>query len=180
MTHALIIAVGSRGDVDPYTGVGARLRAEGHRVTIAADRAFGDLVTGAGLEFRPLWTRLRPEGGEVNDTSRGYTRNGLFSRSGLDMIAAARQFVRNTNTDVAEIAADSSVDVLLFNGLGAAAYHVAKARGIPSVGLHLQPQLPTVEFPPVVSGRSLGRLGNRAAWAAHRLTERAMFGNINE
>jgi UDP:flavonoid glycosyltransferase YjiC (YdhE family) len=180
MTHVLIIAVGSRGDVDPYTGVGARLRSEGHRVSIAADRAFEDLVTAAGLEFRPLWTRLRPEGGAANDTSQGYTRNGLFSRSGLDMIAAARQFVRKTNADVAEIAADPSVDVLLFNGLGVAAYHVAQARGIPSVGLHLQPQLPTAQFPPVVSGRSLGRLGNRIAWAAHGLAGRAMFSNINQ
>ncbi|MFD2421431.1 glycosyltransferase [Amycolatopsis pigmentata] len=180
MRQVMIIAVGSRGDVDPCTGVGARLRAEGHRVTIAADRAFERLVTAAGLEFRPLWTRLRDQGGAAEETSQGYARDGLFSRSGLDMLAAARQFIRETNANVAEIAADPSVNVLLFNALGAAAYHVARARGIPSAGLHLQPQLPTAEFPPTLFGRSLGRFGNRAAWAAHRLTERSMFGNINE
>ncbi|MFC0430795.1 glycosyltransferase [Kutzneria buriramensis] len=180
MSHVLIIAVGSRGDVEPYTGVGAGLRAVGHRVTIAADREFEHLVTGTGLEFRPLWTQLSSKSGAVNETSQNYTRNGLFSRNGMDMIAAARQFIRETNINVAEIAADPSVDVVLFNGLGAAAYHVAQARGIPSVGLHLQPQLPTADFPPMVFGTSLGRLGIRAAWVAHRLTERSMFGNINE
>lgn len=85
----MIIAVGSRGDVDPYTGVGARLSAEGYGVTIAADRAFENLVTTAGLQFRPLWTHLRDESGTANETSQGYARDGLFSRSGLDMLAAA-------------------------------------------------------------------------------------------
>ena len=44
----VIIAAGSRGDVAPYTGVGTHLRDAGHDVTLAADKAFAELVWGSG------------------------------------------------------------------------------------------------------------------------------------
>src|SRR5688500_10583682 len=50
----LVVAVGSRGDVVPCTGVGARLQQEGHVVTVAAHPSYADLVHGAGLGFHGL------------------------------------------------------------------------------------------------------------------------------
>src|SRR5690348_4377657 len=54
MVRVAIMAIGSRGDVAPYTGLGVRLREAGHAVTIATHTAFEPLVRGAGLGFHPL------------------------------------------------------------------------------------------------------------------------------
>ncbi|HVV23395.1 MAG TPA: glycosyltransferase [Pseudonocardiaceae bacterium] len=178
MSRVSIIAVGSRGDVAPYTGIGVRLRDAGHEVTIAADKEFAGLIGDLGLEFRPLTIEVRRADGQ--ETAQAYTRDGLFSRGGANILKAAKEFIRVTNEDVAGITADESVDMVLLNPLGSAGYHVAQARGIPSLGLYLQPQESTTRFPPVMLGRSLGPLGNRAAWSALRLVEGAYFGNIND
>ncbi|NYV78907.1 glycosyltransferase, partial [Streptomyces sp. UH6] len=50
----LIAAAGSRGDVAPYTGLGAALRRAGYDVTLAATEAFAPLAHDAGLAFRGL------------------------------------------------------------------------------------------------------------------------------
>ncbi|MEU8382095.1 glycosyltransferase [Streptosporangium sp. NPDC048865] len=52
--RVLIVGVGTRGDVAPYTGLGVRLREAGHEVTIAAHKPYAELVTGAGLGFVSL------------------------------------------------------------------------------------------------------------------------------
>jgi sterol 3beta-glucosyltransferase len=174
----LIVAAGSRGDVAPVAGVGARLRQAGYDVTMAADKAFAELVEDAGLEFRPLVGDVRAAAASQlhSDTAR----DGAVSRSGAKLLKAAKQFIRDLNVDVAGITADSGADIVLLNPLGSAAYHVAEARGMPSVGLHLQPQQPTAELPPIVLGRSLGALGNRLAGRLIRLVERMYFTGIND
>jgi sterol 3beta-glucosyltransferase len=50
----LIVTVGSRGDVAPFTGLGTSLQAAGHSVTIASYPMFSGLITGCGLGFRAL------------------------------------------------------------------------------------------------------------------------------
>src|SRR5258708_38546487 len=52
--HHLLITIGSHGDTHPFIGLGARLRARGHRVTLAANDLFEPLVRGTGLEFVEL------------------------------------------------------------------------------------------------------------------------------
>ncbi|MDP1572350.1 MAG: glycosyltransferase [Vicinamibacterales bacterium] len=49
-----ILAIGSRGDVQPLIALGAGLRASGARVRLATHRDFLDAVTAAGLEFAPI------------------------------------------------------------------------------------------------------------------------------
>jgi UDP:flavonoid glycosyltransferase YjiC (YdhE family) len=52
--HVLLVTVGTDGDVYPYVGLGARLRARGHRVTLTANERFGTLAADNGLAFRAL------------------------------------------------------------------------------------------------------------------------------
>ena len=49
----VVMAVGSRGDIQPFIPIGRRL-AERHRVRIATHREFRPMVERAGLEFYPL------------------------------------------------------------------------------------------------------------------------------
>lgn len=48
----LLTPVGSRGDVQPFVGLGVRLAARGHRVVVCAADNFRSLVESAGLEYR--------------------------------------------------------------------------------------------------------------------------------
>src|SRR5687768_14677241 len=54
--HVLLITIGSSGDVHPFVGVGAALRARGHRVTLVTNAHFAPLAAHAGLEFVELGT----------------------------------------------------------------------------------------------------------------------------
>ena len=47
----VIIAMGSRGDVQPYVALGKGLHSAGHQVRLMTHDAFEQLVTGHGLEF---------------------------------------------------------------------------------------------------------------------------------
>jgi UDP:flavonoid glycosyltransferase YjiC (YdhE family) len=49
-----ILALGSRGDVQPFVPLGAALQVAGHRVRVATFAAFGGMITAAGLGFTPL------------------------------------------------------------------------------------------------------------------------------
>ncbi|WP_030267019.1 glycosyltransferase [Streptomyces sp. NRRL B-24484] len=146
----LIAAAGSRGDIAPYTGLGAELRRAGYEVAVAAADPFAPLVRAAGLEFRslPADTRPRPGTGPAPDRR--------------ELLRTAGAFVTELGQGFAD-AVDGGADLLLLSATTAPlGWHLAEATGIPSLGVHLQPTAPTGDFPPTVPGvRPLGRLGNR-------------------
>jgi UDP:flavonoid glycosyltransferase YjiC (YdhE family) len=49
-----ILAVGSRGDVQPYCALAVGLQRAGYRVRIATHYNFEELVSKPGLEFAPI------------------------------------------------------------------------------------------------------------------------------
>lgn len=49
--HVLLATIGSSGDVHPFVGLGRRLLARGHRVTLITPEYFRPLAESAGLEF---------------------------------------------------------------------------------------------------------------------------------
>ncbi|MFE0256818.1 glycosyltransferase [Streptomyces sp. NPDC059010] len=163
----LIAAAGSRGDVAPYTGLGAGLREAGHEVTLATTDAFAPLVREAGLGFRSL--PARPQG-----------QGGVEGRR--ELMRAAAAFVTELGRGFAD-AVDPGTDLLLLSATTAPlGRHVAEAMGTPTVGVHLQPNAPTGAFPPTVLGtRSLGRLGNRIAGRfALRMADRVYTEAVTE
>ena len=50
-THAILVALGSSGDVHPFIGIGRELRRRGIRVTLVAAGWFREVAEKAGLEF---------------------------------------------------------------------------------------------------------------------------------
>lgn len=50
----LILTVGSRGDVQPYSALGTGLQAAGHTITLATLAAFAPSAAEHGLGFHPL------------------------------------------------------------------------------------------------------------------------------
>eukprot|EP00955_Chlamydomonas_euryale_P041177 351927-Chlamydomonas_euryale.AAC.2 len=49
-----MLIVGTRGDVQPFIGIGLKLKEYGHRVRIASHAVYREFVTGFGLEFYPI------------------------------------------------------------------------------------------------------------------------------
>ncbi|MFJ7273671.1 glycosyltransferase [Kitasatospora sp. NPDC098663] len=61
----LIATAGSRGDVAPFTGLGARLQAAGHQVAVATRATFASSVRTAGRNLSSVTCHLsaaRPPG----------------------------------------------------------------------------------------------------------------------
>ncbi|TRW46080.1 glycosyltransferase family 1 protein [Georgenia yuyongxinii] len=53
VTHVVLATVGSAGDVVPLVGLGAELRARGHRVSVLTNPYFRGVVERADLELVP-------------------------------------------------------------------------------------------------------------------------------
>ncbi|MGW6843190.1 glycosyltransferase [Streptomyces sp. NPDC054958] len=144
----LIAAAGSRGDVAPYTGLGAELCRAGYDVTLATTDTFAPLVRDAGLEFRSLPADTRVRGGVTGKR---------------ELMCTAAAFITELGQGFADVM-DGGTDLLLLSTTTAPlGWHLTEATGTPSLGVYLQPTAATGDFPPVVTGsRSLGRLANRA------------------
>src|SRR5262245_51357832 len=54
--HVIVATVGTDGDVFPHIGLGAALRARGHRVTLAAPEPYRARADSVGIEFCSLVT----------------------------------------------------------------------------------------------------------------------------
>ncbi|MGY5080116.1 glycosyltransferase [Streptomyces nigrescens] len=163
MTHILITAAGSHGDIAPYTGVGARLRAAGHEVALATHDSYAPLVRAAGLEFRRLPADPRTRRADPEDATEQARRPPAPGGTRALMRQAAA-FIKELGGGIADAARDDTDLLLLSATTAPLGHHLAEARGIPSLELPLVPAAPTGDFAPVVSGgRSLGRWGNRAA-----------------
>ncbi|MEP6650771.1 MAG: glycosyltransferase [Lapillicoccus sp.] len=158
----VITTAGSRGDVAPYTGLAQRLNAAGHRTVIATHEPFRPMVEAHGIEFAGLAADPREIlGSEAG--RRWQAASGLTSA--VRMVGLMRPYAR----EMAEraLAATEGADLILCSTLTAANYHTAKGRGIPTMGVFLQPLEPTREFSSVLTGgvRSYGAWGNRASAA---------------
>lgn len=161
MTKILITAAGSHGDIAPYTGVGARLRAAGHDVALATHDRYATLVRAAGLEFRPLPADPRTHRPDDDTAVRTQPAD---PGSGRTLMRQAATFIKELGGGLADAAHDDTGLLLLSATTAPLGHHLAEAHGIPYLDLPLVPGAPTGDFAPVVSGgRSLGRWGNRAA-----------------
>ncbi|MFB9904328.1 glycosyltransferase [Allokutzneria oryzae] len=156
----LILAVGSQGDVAPYTGLGARLREAGHGVAVAAAERFAPQVLAAGLEFRVL--PGDPRSAAATEKGRRWQGGAGGAMSIGRYLSMLAEESRELN-DGMLAAARQGADLLLLSGSALLGYQIAEGMGIPSMGVFLQSILPTGAVPPLATaGRSLGRLGNRA------------------
>ncbi|MGA5563121.1 glycosyltransferase [Streptomyces platensis] len=171
MPKILITAAGSYGDIAPYTGLGARLRAAGHEVALATHDSYATLVRAAGLEFRRLPADPRTRHAAPTDTAgtqEAWDTAEPDRPSGpggnRDLMRQAAAFIKQLGGGLADAVREDTGLLLLSATTAPLGHHLAEARGIPFLDLPLVPGAPTGDFAPVVSGgRSLGRWGNRAA-----------------
>jgi sterol 3beta-glucosyltransferase len=139
-----ILAVGSRGDVQPAVALGVGLSRAGHRVRIGSYAQFADLAAAHGLDFAPIAGDIQA----LLQSEEG--RAVLDSRNPLRLLRMIRSHARasadQTWGDI--LAACAGADALVSLGMFYyAADTVATSHGLPHVTAQLQPLLPTGAFP---------------------------------
>lgn len=84
--HISILALGSRGDIQPYVILGSGLKSAGHQVRFITFESFASLITELGLDFHPILGDAQAvvaDGGanmlglvrSFTGLAKGYTRN---------------------------------------------------------------------------------------------------------
>jgi sterol 3beta-glucosyltransferase len=168
-----LLTQGSRGDVQPYVGLGAALAARGHEVTVAVSAAFERFVRRAGL--RPFVIDPDPR---LVARGSGHPRGfhpGLTAGAARLLAQASQRELRQRLLD-GFASASQGADVILYPVWAAqAAQAIRRARGINTIAAYLAPLHPTSAFPSpfVPSWLALGsnRLGH---WLALLLLRAAV------
>jgi UDP:flavonoid glycosyltransferase YjiC (YdhE family) len=161
--HITLIALGSRGDVQPYATLGQGLQAAGHRVRFATFESFAPLIQSPGLELHPIH-------GDAQT---------LVGGAGADMLKLVRSFgglARGYAADLTPIA--SLKTDLIINQLPGAlyGYDLAERLGVPLIMAGVIPlaasrAYPNLAFPPLPSsGYNLltHRMAEQMLWAMFR------------
>lgn len=140
--HITLLAIGSRGDVQPFVALAVGLQRTGrHRVRLAAPDNFEALARQYDLDFLPL----------------GVDSQKLLGPGGIDpgqnMFAWFSEILRSLKPLADRIADNTSLacrgaDLVVYSMVGVWAYHVAEQMGIPCILVSSIPGfVPTRAYP---------------------------------
>ncbi|MFF4104744.1 glycosyltransferase [Streptomyces sp. NPDC001903] len=171
--RVLLMAYGSRGDVEPMVGLAAQLRARGAQVAVCAPPDFAELLGQVGIPLAPIGPPVRPV------VQGAVTGTAPMPAQGLPQRAAA--MVATTYEAVA--AAADGCDAIVATGLfpaAAGARSVAEKLGIPYAFVAYFPSyLPSPHHPPFARpGRPFPPevTDNRALWDLDIENMNVLFG----
>jgi sterol 3beta-glucosyltransferase len=167
MTRLTILALGSRGDVQPFVALGLGLQAAGHTVRIAA-ADYAGLVGQHGLAFHSLVGQI--------STLIDPVMVEQFLDGAHNPLRAARNFMRQAGPIIDQLmrdclAACQGADALIVSTLGMyCGVHLAEKLAIPCIVAHMHPYIPTGDdphlfFPQLPRGVPLRSAYNRATHA---------------
>jgi sterol 3beta-glucosyltransferase len=167
-----IIAMGTRGDVQPYIALGKGLTAAGHFVRLITHQNFERLVRSHGLEFYPVKGNVQ----EVMESPE--IRKLLEQGNFLAINAYTAKIVQDISLDWARdgIVACQGVD-LLIAGVGGLylALSLAEKLNLPFLQAYIFPFTPTTAFPAIVLPQSISKLGGTVNRLSHHLFRQLMW-----
>jgi len=155
-----ILCIGTYGDVAPYVALGAKLKLEGHDVTICAHEKARALSERFLLQFHPI-------GGDLSVQTSPEESRELFEAKGfkklISFIKLMRLFRRVQDIQLKDcLEAAQGADVLIYNPAAFAGPHLAELFKISGIRMNLQPEIPTSQHPSclIPMPKCLGRVGN--------------------
>eukprot|EP01040_Poterioochromonas_malhamensis_P011123 gene11123-12120_t len=178
----LIMAVGTRGDVQPFTELGLRLQADGHRVRLATHECFRSYILEKGLEFYPL------AGDPMLLSEFMVKTQGFLIPTSAELIYEAPKF-HNMLVDIIYTAWHACVqpdpkdpeqkqfvpDAIISNPVTYAHIHCAEALGVPLHMMFPQPWTPTKAFPQPLSCLSYQRGWCTENFLSYQMVDRALW-----
>lgn len=132
--HISILALGSRGDVQPYAALGNGLKSAGHEVRFITFESFASLVTENKLDFHPIQGNAQT----------------LVTNGGADMFGLVRSFGTLAEGYARDLSAPHLGETdLIINQLPAGLYgfDLAEKYGVPMVMVSVIPLARTSMFP---------------------------------
>jgi sterol 3beta-glucosyltransferase len=141
----VMMALGSRGDVQPFAALGVALAARGHAVRLLTYGSFADLVAGKGVTLVPVE-------GDIQADLKGPEATAMFAEGAKPgvVMAAMRAFAEKNGESWARLLLEEARTADLLIPAGASVFigaSVAEALNIPYVHAYPQPTLPTRAFP---------------------------------
>lgn len=160
----VILAIGSRGDVQPLVALGLGLQAAGHQVCVATHATFETMVRNSGLRFSLL--QVNPK--ELMEGEAGQAA----MEGGGNPLSSLQDFARMIKPAILQTGADcwaacQGADLILYSPLGFyGAPDIAEKLNIPAIGAWLQPDHRTSAFPSYALPRmrNLGGFANRLTY----------------
>lgn len=175
---ALIVAHGTRGDVQPYTALAHALQACGHRTVLAAPAGSVSLAAPYDIPFAPLDDTMNekmadPELREAIETNyRGLRGKSVAFR----MMRQAKGELRKVYDDIAAVPA-GDVDVVI-HPVNSPVQHLAEKLEVPAMAVGLQPGwVPTSSFPSPFAPFRIPAVLNRSSYLLNRVILRALVGS---
>jgi sterol 3beta-glucosyltransferase len=167
-----IIALGSRGDVQPYIALGKGLNDAGHLVRLVTHENFKSLVRSYGLDFWPVR-------GDVQAVMETPEMRALLEKGNFIAINAhASKAAKGAAIDWAEdgLAACQGME-LLIAGVGGlfVALALAEKLKLPLLQAYIFPFTPTAAFPAILLPSFVGKLGGYVNRLSHRLFRQLMW-----
>lgn len=156
-----IIAVGSRGDVQPYVALGLGLQKAGHHVTICSTANFRSFIEEYGLNYCYTYDDtleyLNTDLGRlVLDDDRSIRETITLWKTVAKVVSAGAMRTLEEGWQAVEKA---KPDLILFCPKAAGAPHYAEKLGVPVMLAALNPGwVPTRAFPPIL-GLPMWKLG---------------------
>ena len=167
-----IIAMGTRGDVQPYLVLGKGLKTAGHFVRLITHENFEKLVTSHGLEFCPAKGNVQ----EVMESPE--LRKLLEQGNFLAINKYSSKIVKDISIDWARdgLIACEGME-LLIAGVGGLylAISLAEKLRITLLQAYVFPFTPTKAFPAVLLPQSIGKLGGTVNRLSHHLFRQMMW-----
>lgn len=167
-----LIALGSRGDVQPYIALGAGLHSAGHTVRIITHENYAELVQAHGLE---IW----PVSGNVQDVAETAEMRALIEKG--NFLAISREMAKQAQHAALRWAQEGlngcrGMDNLI-TGIGGLFVGLALAEklDISFTQAHVTPFTPTADFPGALAPISLPRFGGAINRFSHHLTRQMMW-----
>ena len=167
-----IIALGSRGDVQPYIALGKSLKEAGHIVRLIATQDFESQVKSHGLEF---WSIRGNSQESIEDKEwRDVSEKG-------NLIVIMSQLIKHALRSSMEWMEDALIacqgmDLLISGSVGLSiAISLAEKYHLPLLQAHLFPITPTKTFPSLVFPQTLPNFGGTFNLISHQLIYQMMI-----
>ena len=164
-----IIAIGSRGDVQPLVALGLGLKSNGHDIVVATHAIFEDVVRGNGLGF--FLIKADPKKTLESRAGQEALKSGSNPlRSWINFSQMVKPSFIQTGLDCLNACEGS--DLIVYSPFSKFfALHVSEKLNIPTVAAFLAPAHSTARIPSFLSPtqRNLGGMLNLLSWKIYEL-----------
>jgi UDP:flavonoid glycosyltransferase YjiC (YdhE family) len=167
-----IIALGSRGDVQPYIALGKGLKEAGHTVRLIATQDFESQVKSHGLEFWSIRGNSQEsiEDKEWRDVSEKGNLIVIMSQLIKHALRSSMEWIEDA------LIACQGMDLLISGSVGLSiAISLAEKYHLPLLQAHLFPITPTKTFPSLVFPQTLPNFGGTFNLISHQLIYQMMI-----